>query len=221
MYALLGRYFTNVSLPQFEGDLAEKEWSILLTNRTSGQLRGFSTLMRLSALVDGEPAVALFSGDTVIARKYWGETALARTWAQHVFAVADSVQDARVYWFLICSGYRTYRFLPTFFREFYPSCHRPTPPGAKRLMDALAASKFPQEYDPVRGVVRPAHATPLRPGVGEITQERLRDPHVAFFAAANPGHVAGEELVCLTQIARDNLTRAGHRMLEASVGVGT
>ena len=46
-----------------------------------------------------------------------------------------------------------------------------------------------------------------------IPPGRLANPDVAFFARVNPGHEAGDELVCLTTLDDDNLTRAGRRML--------
>lgn len=214
MYALLADYFANVTRPHFEADLAEKEWVILLTDTATGQIQGFSTLMRLSATVDEQPIVAFFSGDTIIHPDYWGEAELPRLWGRHVFSLAETMPEARVYWFLISSGYKTYRFLPVFFREFYPTYRCPTPPAVKRVIDALARIKFPSEYDPDRGVIRFAEAVPLRPGVAEVTARRLKDPHVAFFVAANPGHAHGDQLPCLVELTRTNLTAAGRRMLE-------
>jgi hypothetical protein len=169
--------------------------------------------MRMQTTVDGAPVVAFFSGDTIIDQGAWGETVLPRLWAQHVFGLAAAIPSARAYWFLISSGYKTYRFLPVFFRTFYPTYSAPTPPHAQRTLDALARLKFPDEYDPASGVVRFAQATPLRPGVADLSEARLSDPQVAFFVAANPGHAAGDELACLTEIAPANLTAAGRRML--------
>jgi len=216
MYGLLAHHFSNVTRPQFEQDLAEKEWVILLTDTGSGQIQGFSTLMRLEVVVDHQPIVAFFSGDTIIHQDYWGETELPRLWGRHVFGLAKTIPEARVYWFLTSSGYKTYRFLSVFFREFYPSYQRPTPAAIKRALDALAQLKFPSEYDAERGLIRSATAAPLRPGVAEVTKRRLRDPHVAFFVAANPGHAAGDQLACLVELTPANLTSAGRRV----VGLG-
>lgn len=213
MAALLAEYFVNVTQSHFEQDIAEKEWVILLTDTATGQIQGFSTLMRLCVTVDQQPVVAFFSGDTIIARDYWGEAELPRLWGQHVFSLAETISDARVFWFLISSGYKTYRFLPVFFREFYPSYQHPTPPAIKRILDALARSKFPSEYDAERGVIRFVKSAPLRPGVAEITERRLKDPHVAFFVTANPGHTHGDQLPCLVELTRSNITAAGQRML--------
>lgn len=214
MYTLLTSYFANTTPAQFARDLAEKEWVIVLHDEATGQIQGFSTLMRLRAVVDAQPIVAFFSGDTIIDRSYWSELELPRLWARHVFGLAAEIHDARVYWFLISSGYKTYRFLPVFFREFYPTCGRPTPPAVQRVLDTLGRLKFGGAYDPSRGVVRLAQPAPLRPGVAEIHERRLRDPHVAFFVAANPGHIYGDELACLTELTPANLTAAGRRMAE-------
>ena len=89
-----------------------------------------------------------------------------------------------------------------------------TPPDVQAMLDTFAVAKFGSEYDPASGVVRLRHATPLREGVADLTAERLRDPLVAFFAERNPGHARGDELACLTEIARSNLTRAGERMFD-------
>src|SRR5262245_46067115 len=85
MLTLLRRYFVGVSAGQFERDLSEKEWVILLRDAASGALGGFSTLMRLEAALEGRPVVAYFSGDTVVDRAYRGETELPRRFARHVF----------------------------------------------------------------------------------------------------------------------------------------
>lgn len=213
MYRLLARYFNNVQPDPFERDLAEKEWVVLLTDMEQGQIRGFSTLMRLQTEIDGQPVVAFFSGDTIIEPAYWGETLLPRLWGRHVFGLAQHLQGVKVYWFLISSGYKTYRCLPVFFREFYPTYERPTPPALKQVLDYLGRLKFPAEYHADQGIIRFNQAAPLRPGVAEITGRRLKDPHVAFFAAANPGHVDGDELACLVELTPSNLTPAGRRVV--------
>src|SRR5262249_443466 len=157
--------------------------------------------MRLAANIDGQDVVAFFSGDTIIALEYWGDSLLARLWSRTVFAEAELIMAARpsvrVYWYLICSGYRTWRFLPVFFREFWPNLNGPTPSHAQNILDTLGRKKFGSHYIRGSGIVRFPSATPLRGGVSDVTEERLADPQVAFFARMNPGHAAGDELACL------------------------
>jgi hypothetical protein len=219
MYALLDAYFCRTDRARFEIDLLEKEAAILLRS-TSGRIEGFTTFMRMTPRVDGRKLVVFFSGDTIVGREYWGETMLARSWGQTVFAeavrIAGDRPDMRVYWFLICSGYKTWRFLPVFFREFYPNPDGPTPPYFQRLLDTLGTRKFGDQYQRGSGIVRFHHATPLRRGIAEVTRERLRDPQVAFFARMNPGHVNGDELACVAELSPSNLTRAGQRMVRSA-----
>ncbi|MFN2202003.1 MAG: hypothetical protein ACK2UO_12400 [Caldilineaceae bacterium] len=214
MSALLEQFFENTSPEQLVEDLNEKEWVVLLYDSGSEEVEGFSTLMRIRLEVDGQPVTAFYSGDTIIHPDYWNESALPRIWSKHVFALAEAV-DEDAYWFLISSGYKTYRFLPVFFHEFYPSCLAPMPPHIKNILDALGQAKFPGEYDPTTGVIRFGDAAPLRDGVAEVTPRRLKDPHVAFFVRANPGYAEGEQLACLVKLTRGNLNSAGLRMLES------
>lgn len=222
MYGLLVSYFVGTTRAQFESDLAEKEAAIVLRDAESRQIQGFSTLMRIAACVDGRDIVAFFSGDTIVAQQYWGESELSRLWSRTVFAEADRILAKRpetgVYWFLICSGYKTWRFLPVFFREFYPTAEAPTPPHVKNILDTLGGRKFGSQYDAQTGVVRLRSATPLRSGIADVTEQRLRDSRIAFFAKMNPGHLLGDELACLTEISRSNLTRAGERMVGTREG---
>jgi len=224
MYELLATYFLGTSREQFEIDLAEKDAVILLRDLKDGQIQGFSTLMRIATTIEENKIVAFFSGDTIVAKEFWGETILSRLWSQTVFAEADRIREecasARVFWFLICSGYKTWRFLPVFFREYYPHPQVTTPLHIKRVLDELGERKFGHEYLPEHGVVRFRSATPLREGVAEVTPERLRDPLIAFFDRMNPGHDDGDELACLTEISRANLTRAGERMVGARLMKG-
>ena len=212
MFALMDQYY-ETTRPIFDADLAEKERVILLKDPTSGLIKGFSTMMRL----DLAGVTALFSGDTIIHADYRYTTALPQYWAELAFSMRDQIKrvepERPVFWFLITSGYKTYRYLPTFFRDFYPRYDRSTPAEIQQLMHTLARTRYGAQYDEQAGVIRLQQGTPLRQGVAEIRAHRLKNPHIAFFARANPGHTAGDELVCLAAIERENLTRAGRRMV--------
>jgi hypothetical protein len=122
----------------------------------------------------------------------------------------------RYLWLLITSGFRTYRFLPVFWREFYPRHDVPASPHWKHTIDQLASERFGQRYDPGAGIVRLDHPQRLRGGLAGIPVGRDNDPHVAFFAARNPGHARGDELACVTELTPGNLTPAGRRMAAAT-----
>ena len=204
MFALYTTYFVTRDRMVFERDLAEKEWVILLRD-VDGSIDGFSTLLSMRV---GD-ATVFFSGDTIVARHRWGSFDLPRLWGRHVFSIAP----ANAWWFLISSGFRTYRYLPLFFRDFHPVFDECTPPGVKSLLDTIAVRKFGSAYDPASGVIRLVTPAPLVDGLSDPAQRASRDPHVRFFVNANPGHAAGDELACLVRVTTGNLTSAGLRML--------
>ena len=96
---------------------------------------------------------------------------------------------------------------------------------ARAVIDALARHKFAASYDARVGVIRGgAGKDRLRAGVGDLTAERLRDPHVGFFAARNPGHANGDELCCVAPLTRANFTAAAYRVIgpePAALGVAS
>ena len=120
----------------------------------TGELCGFSTQMLMQAECQGRPVTALFSGDTIIAREYWGDPALSHAWGRLALQLMD-LPGRELYWFLMSKGYKTYRFLPVFFREFDPHPERPMPPDRKAVLDVLARRKYPRDG---RSVM-PRHST--------------------------------------------------------------
>ena len=197
----------------FLRDLSDKQWVILLRETETGKLGGFTSLKIFDFEFKGESMIVVYDGDTVISPEFWGTTMLSKTWIKTVLKITRN--DPRpVYWMLITSGFRTYRFLPVFYKEFYPCYQLETPPDVKVLMDTLAETLFGSDYLKDLGVVRFTQgATPLVEDLAEVGQGRLDDPHIAFYLHNNPGHVNGDELVCLTKIGDDNYTPAGRRML--------
>ena len=212
MFKVFCQNFEGAAPEIFERDLNNKNWIILLHDKETNTLQGFSTLALYEITINGLPLSVVYSGDTVIRREYWGTPELPSNWIKTVLEKsADMTQP--LYWLLISSGYKTYRFLTVFYKEFYPRYDKPTPPGMQAIMDELATQRFGSDYLPQEGVVRFTQgATPLREGVAEVTDERLHDPHIAFYIARNPGHASGDELVCITRIHPDNFTAAGKRM---------
>jgi len=216
MFALMSRHYENVERGRFDTDLEEKQWIIRLIDSESGALRGFSTQMLLTTCVSERPVRALFSGDTIVDPRHWGSSALAIAWGKLVFSVVQQYSGEELYWFLISQGYRTYRFLPVYFREFYPRFDAPTPPRVQHVIDVLGAEKFAESYDPSLGVVRSSrHSYRVRTELGEVTSARLKDPHVRCFVDHNPGYGVGDELCCLAPLSYENFSRAARRLIQS------
>jgi len=212
MLELMQRHYENVRPDVFHRDLAEKRW-VIVVFEPSGRLCGFSTQTLLSAKTPCQPFRALFSGDTIVAREHWGDPALSHAWGRFALSLIDRYGDQPLYWLLLSQGFRTYRFLPLFFHEFYPRHDRPTPRHIQAIIAAVASARYAESYDHSGGVVR-SHPLQyrLRQDLGDV-QQRSSDPHVRFFAQQNPGHSSGDELCCLAPLARRNFTRAAYRVI--------
>jgi len=211
MFAVFNENFMQASPEIFTRDLSGKDWIILLRDEQC-RLQGFSTLALYETEFESQKMSIVYSGDTIIRREYWGTPQLPSAWIKTVLEKSTNIQQP-LYWLLISSGYKTYRFLSVFYKTFYPHYACPTPPHIQALIHHLAAQRFGDDYLPKLGVVRfKVGATPLRDGVAEVTCERLHDPHVTHYIKINPHHDQGDELVCITQVHPDNFTPAGKRM---------
>lgn len=214
MCALLDQHFEGVTRAVFERDLEAKDHALLLRDG-SGALRGFTTLAVTRHRVGGAALPVLHSGDTIVDRAHWGSLALPMAWIGAVRALRDR-HGGRMVWLLICSGPRTYRFLPVFFRQYVPRATTGAPDlreGAQAaLKDVLAAARYGDAYDAETGIVRLREPQRLRASIRDLPGVR-RDRHVRLFEELNPGATEGDELVCLADLADTNLTRAGLRMV--------
>lgn len=211
MYDLFCEQFDGVSFEVFRDDLGDKAWVLLLRDDTDA-VCGFSSMDLYDVEVDGRPLSIVYSGDTVVKSETWGDSALSYYWMGAIDYLRRLHRKERLYWFLIVSGYRTYRFLPAYSQTFFPRHDRATPPDVQAIMDAAAIARFGRNYDPATGIVRLDHPALLRGRYRGIPDNRMHDPHIAFFAERNPGHEAGDELVCFAVLAEDDLTRLGRRM---------
>ena len=212
MFRVFSENFNGATMEIFERDLGSKNWVILLREPQTGELAGFSTLALYETTFESKPLSVVYSGDTIIRREFWGTPQLPSTWIKTVLEKSANMAQP-LYWLLISSGYKTYRFLTVFYKEFYPRYDAPTPPDMQAIMEHLARQRFGSDYHCAEGVVRFTNgAMPLREGVAEVTEERLHDPHVSFYIERNPGYVNGDELVCITRVHPDNFTAAGRRM---------
>ena len=209
MYELFREHFTGVSIDQFNRDLAQKDLALLLERED--ELVGFSTLLAYTTCFEGEPINVIYSGDTIVAPDAWGTPALPRAWVAGVESLRLNLPPARCFWLLLTSGFRTYRFLPVFWREFFPRFDASTPPLTQRMLGQFALERFGSQFQ--NGIVRFSNPQRLRVDLQKIPEGRERDPHVAFFIAHNSGHTQGDELVTLTEISPANLTSAGRRMM--------
>ncbi len=212
MLALMNRYYRAVSRETFLDDLAEKAQVILLSDGHDGTVVGFSTLTVIDVVEGDQAARVLFSGDTIVERRFWHANPLAALWGRRVLELVDENPGERLYWLLLSKGFRTYRYLPVFFRHFYPRHDADTPAALGALLATVASARYGARYDAATGIVHAGHYH-LRAGMAELANRASRDPHVAYFVARNPGFVVGDELCCLAPLSRGNFRSAAYRVM--------
>jgi len=215
-FALFQQTYSGAERARFDRDLAEKQLIILLRDRSTRALKGFSTVL-LQELADAGGTV-IYSGDTVIDREYWGQKQLQSAFARILLLHKTRSPRRKLYWFLLSKGYRTYLLLANAFPRAVPRHDRMDDPFLRATLDALARARFGAQYDPGAGIVR--YATPherVRAGLAPITPQHLENRHVRFFAARNPGHAVGDELACLAEVRWRDLAGIAFRLGLAAV----
>lgn len=216
LFDLWESYYQNVDRAMFEEDLAEKDWILTLSDE-EGIIRGFTTMKFYELEIRGKAIRAIFNGSTIIARDYWGEQELVHTWCRFMAELKRNEPEIALYWYLIVSGFRTYMFLPLFFRNFYPNYETATPALEQEIIDTLGEMKFPEEYR--EGIIRVQDPREcLDPDLAVPTTHKLRNPHIRFFIERNKEYLRGDEMVCLTEFTIENTKRTAHQIAEEILG---
>jgi hypothetical protein len=218
MFLLHSKYFCNVDRKTFFDDMNEKDWIIILQKEQA--IVGFSTLKVIRISVDNVERIYLFSGDTIVDPAYWQESKLAGSFGHFMLRLLIEHKDKSLYWFLISKGYRTYRFLPVYFKRFYPVFDHATPHEYTNLIHAVASYKFNGSYDGQTGLIRHGgQKDRLKAEMCVVPESRRSDPHVRFFLEKNPGYHLGDELACIADISEGNFNTYARRVIKSTTVV--
>ena len=214
MYDLYSQYFEATDRDRFERDLSQKTHTLFLYGE-SFALRGFSTLALYPFSLKDSSCQVVFSGDTIIHHNYWGQQMLPMKWIELTGVFKSQQPDVPLYWFLIVKGYRTYRYLPLFAKQYFPNHREATPVLLQSILDQLARTRFGDCYDATRGVIHFGRSMGhLAPEWAQIPERVADRPDVRFFLQHNPGHLRGDELACITELSLDNLRRRACKYFE-------
>ena len=202
MFKLMVENYSGVKKADFLRDLSKKDYVIIL--KSVGQLCGFSTFALFEHEINGERIRVAFSGDTVINKENRNSRQLPVSFGMLMNRI-EKMSDEPLYWMLISKGFRTYRFLPVYFKEFYPAYNQCLPEFEKQLMMQLGEKLFGERYKLSSGIVS-SSGQAVKSVEEDLHSIELReDLHIQYFNDKNPNWHNGDELVCLVKYSRSNL----------------
>ena len=211
-YQLLCQGFLGVSWNDFMRDLQEKDAVMILRKeQQKGEIVGWSSLMVLTLSLPGNEVKGIFSGDTVVLPEYRSSTGLGVELSRYFMNIYEQFPQNKVYYILISKGWRTYKIMPFFFKEYSPRYDKPNSACDQAVMDEFGKKKYPHHYNPATGVITFSPQR-LRPESIDAIPVKV-DAHTQFFLHCNPGHLDGNELVCVARVSPDNFTNGLKRML--------
>lgn len=211
MYSIMAEFYDNTDEAVFRRDFFDKDYCLALYLE-NGSLVGFTTQKILELDANGKKINGIFSGDTIIHKDYWGDIELFQVWAKFWFEFAEKYDE--FYWFLICKGYKTYRIMPLFWKEFYPNYREETPEYEQNIINAYASALYPDEYNPETGVIEyKSVKDKLKNGVANVGEHEMKNKDIAYFCKANPNYINGNDLACIAKIDKAKLKRRAPELL--------
>lgn len=210
MFALMQGTFESCEEDIFRSDLEKKIGVFILRNQDV--IQGFSTYDISIEQVGDKKVHIAYSGDTVVDPEHRGNHGL---WGDFLkYFVLEHEHQHPMYWFLISSGPRTYRFLPLFFKEFVPKYDGENTQELQTILKATAQHRFGEEYNPDTGIITFAQgAQKLKREFADVPKNLKGNPHIDYFVRRNPDYSKGDELACLTELSLENCTSLAKRRL--------
>lgn len=181
--------------------------------RAAGDRRlvGITALDVYPVEFEGRKVAVIFTSHVVLDEAFRGHNLLQRLGWRTFLRTRLRFPFHTIYWFYDSFSYNGYLQLPRNFRDFWPRRDRATPPWEQGLMNHLAAQMYREAWQPSLGIVRRTGHKRLRPEAVPLQADYDRDPDLAFYARANPGHAEGDMLVCLCPLTLVNLVTLGVR----------
>lgn len=199
MQKLFLNYYDLPNPEDFFRDFQKKDHVIVLRDKKTGEIQGFSTQKIITHEIQGRIYQGVFSGDTLVDKEYWGDPALGFGFFCYLMKINLRHPTQKVYWHLISKGYKTYLLLTNNFDSYYPRFERETPPFEQALIDSFSQQLYPHAFKKELGLLQfEGPHERLKAEVAPITEElRKKNAKIDFFATRNPHWSRGDELVCL------------------------
>lgn len=199
---ILTQEFYDVERAYAEAELRRRQRIALF--RMNDALLGMASIDVIEAPFRGRTITAISTAH-VLLRENWRGRNLLQKLGFRTFLRERLRHPLRpIYWFFDTFSYKSYLLLPRNFRKFWPRYDQPTPPAQAALIDVLATHAYGAAWQPARGIVLRSGQKRMRETAAPLILTRDSEPHLAFYAQANPGHADGDMLVCLCPLDLPN-----------------
>ncbi len=202
MYEVYSGYYDNVGLELFCDDMSEKSGVLLVEDKRSKRIVGFSTMKTLHLSTGNKTVKGVFSGDTIIEQEYWGSKALQVAFFLRLIREKLRHPFRPMFWLLISKGYKTYLLMANNFYNYYPKtdahCEK-----LESLVDNYCDQLFKPYYCSEKRILDFGEGyTHLKSNVATISDEmRTQNEKILFFEKRNPSWERGTELPCIGEVS--------------------
>ena len=179
----------------------------------SRALVGMASIDTIATSFGGRALTALYTSHVLLLEEFRGLNLIQRVGFRSFLAERLRHPWRPIYWFFDTFSYKSYLLRPKNFRDFWPRFDGPMPEPVAALIDHLASRIYGTDWQPASGLVAASGRKRLREHTAPLPPDLARLPDVAFFARTNPGHAAGEMLVCLCSLSARNWLVAAARAL--------
>jgi hypothetical protein len=200
MFQLFRLYYCDVDFERFCQDMLEKTHVLLLWDHIGSEpfLFGFSTILRKTM---NNGAVAIYSGDTVVDKAYWGNKLLQVGFARFLWTTKFLNPTRPVYWMLLSKGFKTYMLIRRNFFHSYPNFERAAPKKIQEAKDQFYSEKFGSNYKDSLSLIDFGQSLGrVKDGSVNLPAETLKNTDIAYFFKANPRFADGIELACIAEV---------------------
>jgi hypothetical protein len=207
----LTQEFYDVERGYVEAELRRRQRIALF--RMNGALLGMAAIDIHRHEVRGRPFAAIATSNVLIRENWRGRNLVQKLGLRTFLATRLRHPFRPIYWFFDTSSYKSYLLLPRNFRTWWPRFDEPTPEPVALLMDALATGAYGPAWRPARGIVVRSGRKRMRETAAPLELTADSDPHLRYFATANPGHAEGDMLVCVCPLTIPNWLTLARRAL--------
>ena len=210
----LTQRFYDTERDHAQAKLKDHERTILFRARDSGELVGMASVDVYTATVQGRRLAVIYTSHVLLHEQYRGHNLIQKVGFQTFIKTRLRHPLRPIYWFFDTFSYKSYLLLPRNFKHYWPRHDQATPPHEHELMAHLASRTYGPAWSSEQGIVLRSNRKRLRPDTAPINASLAGNDALAFFARMNPGHAAGDMLVCLCPLTVSNWLHASMQAIK-------